>query len=225
QDPDGALRGWVSDDGGVNFTERVMPDTGPVEAARLGGVDLDGTWWIWVGDALHALDDGVSMIEERRFEEGPCPLSTGPQGEVWVAGGAEGLWRRTPDGSWNRMLPDTTTAVDVTTGTCWSGHPAESPGAPMVRWSNDGGASWSIPLLAPDTWGFSAGCETASAQVCAADLESAWPVSEDDPEDDPPTAESESGCTAASDATSTGWLSGSLFLFALMFLAFRTVPS
>lgn len=95
----------------------------------------------------------------------------------------------------------------------------------MVRWSNDGGASWSIPLLAPDTWGFSAGCETASAQVCAADLESAWPVSEDDPEDDPPTAESESGCTAASDATSTGWLSGSLFLFALMFLAFRTVPS
>lgn len=161
------------------------PEQQPVEALPNGARPAPAALgaeraWLWGQGTLYRLrlDDGT-LAEERSFpappgdpEEprgGAWPAALDAAGRLWVAAGAEGLWRRGPEGTWTRASDDRASAVRAAGPEVSIGLRAEGPGEALVRASDDGGASWTTVVEAPGSWHYSPGCSTRRAQVCADD--------------------------------------------------------
>ncbi len=192
---------WWSEDLGATFVEHTLAWSG--DALRPAAL-VAGQPWLWAGDALARVDrETGALTVERAFagaEAGAADaVAAGLDGAVWVAAGAEGLWRRGEDGAWEAVaaFEGVATAVRARGARVWAGTEAARYGEALARVSGDGGETWAVAASLDDL-AAPAACQALLTQQCKVER-AAWDASLRDPEPEPePEPEPGSdGCAAA----------------------------
>ena len=125
------------------------------------------------GDRVWCWDDGVLLSVKGSGEVNEAsglPVSsgmiTGHGDHIWLAAGADGLWRLDAEG-WQQEQTEETTVVRSAYGALWIARAVSHVGEPAVLRSDDAGSSWWPEFEVPSAWGSPQTCQSTVAQQCA----------------------------------------------------------
>ena len=199
---EGMLRTWWSQDEGETF---VMASDGEVavSVALTAAGYAQGRLWLWDEGVLHGVNADGEIVYETPAVDTFGPVAGTEDGALWLAAGAEGLWRKGLEEPWERVQQEDTVHVKTAYGQLWVARSVAHAGAPVILRSDNAGASWWPVWHAPSTWTYPATCESSLAQTCggpSTTLEQALSLPHEPASVDttpPPEVTDEGGCGAA----------------------------
>lgn len=173
----GGARLWVSLDGGASFTAvHLAPEVSTLLVpAALRWPEL----FVWRGAALERIDVGAALADrlgappalhaERTFADASEAAAVDGAGQLYVAAGSEGVWRRSSAGVWQQATATPTYAVAAAGTRIWAGRRADAEGAELAAVSTDAGSTFRTILTASAAPEVPERCPTLGAQSCAGD--------------------------------------------------------